>query len=302
MAQGTPIFQKQSSKPYIPTGYEGLAEKSRQKRALAEALMKAGLAGPGDQARSYTQLLGSLAQAWAGKRLLSDADKADEQIRQQQLQAAAVANQQIEADASSGMPYRELAIKHGGNPLLQDRLKAFDHGVERVGDKFIDPRAIRAGSYVEPSLGDDLIRNSDGTVSVNKAKAAAKVAQLGLPINDSVTGRPSLGVYNDPTKPTPPNPLTSAPGFARLSPEDQGFAREHFPREDPSSQQRIVEALSQHIPQGSPLGGPGLPGGPSPEQLKLQPRFPATAQERTLSDGTKAYLVNGKWYDNPEGQ
>ena len=94
--------------PYIPTGYEGLQSQAATKRKIAESLLASRMP---DNARSWAQVLGHIAEAWAGKSLQKDADKADEQVRQAQLQANAVVQSGIEADVQSGMTPHELKLK-----------------------------------------------------------------------------------------------------------------------------------------------------------------------------------------------
>ncbi len=64
-----------SLKPIVmPTGYEEATRKAATKRRLAQMMMERGLGSQGPM-QSWTQVLGQLGSAWAGKRLEKKADK-----------------------------------------------------------------------------------------------------------------------------------------------------------------------------------------------------------------------------------
>lgn len=121
-----PLMANKGQTPYIPTGYEGLQSSVRRKRQIGEALMQQGLAGPGSNVRSWAQVLGSLAQTWAGKSIQKDADKEEASIAEKIKADVAAANQGFEADVQAGLAPELLVQKHGGNPWLKERLDPYE--------------------------------------------------------------------------------------------------------------------------------------------------------------------------------
>ncbi len=121
-----PLLANRGQTPYIPTGYEGLQSSVRRKRQIGEALMQQGLAGPGNNVRSWAQVLGSLAQTWAGKSIQKDADKEEASIAEKIKAEVAQANQAFEADVQAGADPQTLVQKYGGNPWLKERLDPYE--------------------------------------------------------------------------------------------------------------------------------------------------------------------------------
>lgn len=121
-----PIMANRGQTPYIPTGYEGLEQGVQRKRRIADALMQQGLAGPGAGARSWAQLLGSLAQTWAGKSIQKDADKEEQEInakRQAEVQEAITS---FKTDLASGATPGRIMQKYSGNPWTKELLKPYE--------------------------------------------------------------------------------------------------------------------------------------------------------------------------------
>lgn len=117
---GTPLFQSKGSVPYVPTGYESIKSDIAHKRDISTALMKAGLAGPGADARSYAQLLGSLAQAWVGSSTNKDANKEETGLNAQIKAASDTAETGLTTDAAAGMAPDQIIQKWGGNEFVAD--------------------------------------------------------------------------------------------------------------------------------------------------------------------------------------
>jgi len=122
----TPLMANRGQTPYIPTGYEGLEQSVQRKRKIADALMAQGLQGPGAGARSWAQLLGSLAQTWAGKSIQKDADKEQSEIDAKRQAAVQEANAAFEADLAAGAQPSQIVQKYGSNPWLKERMKPFE--------------------------------------------------------------------------------------------------------------------------------------------------------------------------------
>jgi len=204
---GTPLMRSSGQVPYVPTGYEGLQSQAASKRKIAEALLAQGLAGPGASARSWAQVLGSMAQAWAGKSLQKDADKMDQQVREQQMQANAVLQSGIEADVRSGLTPQELAVKWGGVPGGAERLKQFDQPLTNVNGTFINPRNVKEGSLAPQDPNALVNVGEDGSRSINIPRVVAGAAAAGMPLTDA-QGKPMPTHY--PAPGGQPNPVVGA--------------------------------------------------------------------------------------------
>jgi hypothetical protein len=122
----TPTLANKGQTPYIPTGYESLQGSVARKRRIGEALMQQGMAGPQGDVRSWAQLLGSLAQTWAGKSIQKDADKEEASIQEQIKQEVTRANQGFEADLAAGLEPAQLVQKWGSNQWLRARLDPYE--------------------------------------------------------------------------------------------------------------------------------------------------------------------------------
>lgn len=265
-----------------------MQSKAASKRKIAEALLAQGLQGPGPNARSWAQVLGSIAQAWAGKSLQKDADKADEQVRQAQLQANAVVQSGIEADAQSGMTPHELKLKWGGNPLAAERLKQFDQPLTNVNGTFVNTQNVREGSLAPQDPNALVHVRPDGGSDINVPRVVAGAASAGMPLTDA-SGKPMPTHYPAPGGPPPMG--INAPVVKALM-----------------GQQPPVQMAPQSLLEGW-TKGPETMGGQAAADASFaaqQPRFEVNAagtqEVKKLPDGRMAYKINGEWYDNPEGK
>lgn len=197
-----PTMANRGQTPYIPTGYEGLTASAQRKRRIGEALMQKGLAGPGDNVRSWAQVLGSLAQTWAGKSIQASADK-EEGENQKKMQAdIAAANQAFEADVQAGADPQTLVQKHGANPWVRARLAPYE-------------KALAAGltnkqEYAAPTE----MLDKDGkpvTVQINKAGGIRPVeGGLGLPPVMTEIGGKAVALQRRPDGSVLPQNLTDS--------------------------------------------------------------------------------------------
>lgn len=162
----TPVLANKGQTPYIPTGYEGLQSSVQRKRKIADALMAQGLQGPGPNARSWAQLLGSLAQTWAGKSIQKDADKEEASIQEKIKADVMSANQGFEADIASGLGPKELVQKWGGNQWLKERLDPYE-------------KALQQGLENEQTFGDPIdMQDAQGNWVTGAANKAGGVRQV----------------------------------------------------------------------------------------------------------------------------
>lgn len=158
-----PGYISANSMPVIPTGYEALEQQAAHKRALANALLQSGLQGPGDNAHSWTQLLGSLAQTFAGTRLNKQADNTDASIRSQQLGHYNSTIQNIQKDMQDGMDVGGIAQKYGGDPMVQQYVKPLVDAYS----KQLETQAVNRNTVGDPTI----MNGPDGrqTVMLDKA-------------------------------------------------------------------------------------------------------------------------------------
>lgn len=163
----TPLLANKGQTPYIPTGYEGLQNSVSRKRKIADALMSQGLAGPGAGARSWAQLLGSLAQTWAGKSIQKDADKEEAGI-QEKIQADVAAAQAAfrERVTQPGVTPQQIVTEFGSNRWLTNELEPYK--------KAMSTGLSNEQEYAAPTE----MQNADGTfstVQINKAGGARQM-------------------------------------------------------------------------------------------------------------------------------
>jgi hypothetical protein len=125
-----PLTMNKGQTPYIPTGYEGLQQGVARKRKIADALMQQGLEGPGSGARSWAQLLGSMAQAWAGKSIQKDADKAEAEVNQKIQAAMLDARQKFDAARTAGTSQEDLYGLARSSPFLSDEASMLGDVIE----------------------------------------------------------------------------------------------------------------------------------------------------------------------------
>ena len=116
----TPLYQSKGNVPYIPTGYEGLRSDIASKRKIAEAMMAAGMAGPGVNARSWVQLLGSLAQSFAGTMMDRKANREETDMNNNISINQGVSEANFNSAQAMGATNDELTRQFGSDPNLAD--------------------------------------------------------------------------------------------------------------------------------------------------------------------------------------
>lgn len=157
-----PGYASSGAYPVAPTGYEGLQEQIARRRKMGDALLQAGIAGPGANAQSWAQVLGSLAQAWMGKSMTKDADKKEAGLNQQRMQDYAAENQLFDQDIKAGIPVDQMISKYGGHPLLAERMKplveAYTNNLKNKGTVEGAPIDLKGpdgfGTYNRTKSGD----------------------------------------------------------------------------------------------------------------------------------------------------
>lgn len=215
-----PGYASNNSSPVIPTGYEALEGITARKRKLAESMLQAGLQGPGPNARSWTQLLGSLAQAFVGKRLGNQADNAEEDIRNQQLGEYQTATRAFDEDVKAGVSPEEMVARYGGGRYTHERSQMYADILEdkmKNQNKFKDPIRLQGPdggfSTYQPNEAGEFKPLADGLQLPAKME---NINGLAMALQETKPGTVlpqdpnNLGILGPDGKPTINQPLLGA--------------------------------------------------------------------------------------------
>lgn len=116
----------------IPTGFENQQTAIERRRRIADAMLERGLTP--QPARHVAQVLGQLAQAWAGKSLQRDADKMQTSLNDDirgSFQAKLTAFAMDEAKVKSGeMSAHDLVQKYRSDPMLESALEPYSKAMD----------------------------------------------------------------------------------------------------------------------------------------------------------------------------
>lgn len=276
----------------IPTGYEGLQRKSESRRKIADAMLQSGLSGPGPNATSWTQLLGSLAQAWAGKSMQRDADKMDAELGEK-IRADYTNRLGAFYEDAKTLPKDQLVQKYQGDPMLTDALEPYkdawagklksDENLIKDGSYWKREGDIVPGSLQANDLDKSVIHDKDGNAVVNPVKVTASIASQGLQFQDGSTPTWSMA---DPRNPPPaavaPSSAPAAGGdpLAGLTPEERTL---------------LTNELARRARGGAIEGTDLVPNG---DVVPVQTKPPT----HVSADGRPVWEIHGKFYDNPEGK
>ena len=107
----------------LPTGFEAQQRAAASRRQLAEAMLSQGLA-PENNYGSLVQVLGKLAQTWAGRSMQKEADKMDDTVSNNLLEAYSGRRNAFLNDAKT-LSQQQLVEKYGQDPLLQNELDPY---------------------------------------------------------------------------------------------------------------------------------------------------------------------------------
>lgn len=242
----------------IPTQYAQQQQSIAQKRKLAEAMLSQGLSNDPNM-NNWAQVLGKLAQAWAGKSMDNEATKSE-----------GLLNEQIRGDydksvgdffaGAKSAPLAETVQAIARNPLL-----------EGVGKPFQDAYATQ-------------LRERENLIKFGGRSGIRQGDVMGMADND-----PNSMVHQGPNGETFLNePRVAAAGIASGA---------YAPKEIPQTVgqmpgiQRLVGAMS-----GQP------PAAADPELPPVQPEEGVIPGVAGIVNGQKYWVINGKYYDNPEGR
>lgn len=211
----------------IPTGYEPQQRKIASQRKLADIMLEKGLTSQANMS-DWTQVLGQLAQSWAGRHITSKADKAESGLDGQIAGDYSSAIKKFQT--MSGAPNADLGqiveavnanpsmLGAVGKPWVDAFAKRTSDQENRMmfGGKFMREGDI-APNAVDPGKPTDLIRsNPDGSLMTNMPAVNAQriVGGYGeLPIPEGMGGVPGTGV---PMAALPPASVVSPPSTGTI--------------------------------------------------------------------------------------
>lgn len=286
----------------IPTGFETQQQQIASKRKIADAMLAQGLA-PDDNMTNWAQVFGHWAQAWAGKSMQRDTDKATGDLNSQILEAYTGKRAAFNEDAKTMTP-GQLREKYGNDPFLTEDLKPYDEaftsGLKNKQELVKDGSVwrmkgdIQSGQAVTPDYNDAVIPDGNGNLTVNPVKVTASVAAQGLPIN----GYPMSMPMPKPGVPGNYSGLTSAmmnPGAGAQPPAAAPMsAAQGNPLLQKVFTTKLISPEEMQQVQASlgPNGNGALSGLMQQYGIKIGKQI----------DGKNYYQINGQWYDNPEGK
>lgn len=239
--------------PFDPTAK--LTQSVARKRKLAELLMGLGL-----RQQNYVhpmQVLGQMAQAYAGNRMDSSADK-EQDAMLEALKATVSQDMGVVTSGNATKEQMAAALARSGQYMPDLVTKPLEEAAKEEATFFARPRyqvhgninydqrTMRPGQVVAGSPNDLVMRNPDGTMSVNPTAFAANLYQnaaRGGTLDDSAmqagpNGVPSVAIPSaaDPFQVPQydPNQIQPMP-----PPDEETFFKENW--EDP----RIREIAKQ---------------------------------------------------------
>lgn len=278
----------------MPMNYQSEESKIAAKKKIADALIQRGLT-PNKGMISPLEVIGSMAQAFAGKRLDSRASKMEDDLSDRVKGAYADARGQMQNDVAAGMTPQQIAEKYGSNPLLENDVKPYADafgenlkGRERIVNLGSAAGYGRVGDYMGKPLPNDPNKpvwvGSNGQAEVNPVAATAAmyrnpnlVDPSSMPTSAPIPtpGMPQTAAAPVGSGVTPsPAPAGANVDLSLLSPEEQAILQNEIKRRG------SLPPSSRNMPFGNPLRPP--PSG--------------------TAGGKPYWIVNGVPYDNPEGK
>lgn len=281
-----------------PTGFEGLEQKAKTRRALAAAM--ATQAGSTAPVGSWAQVLAQVLEGYGSKKLERDADKADTEYNDKLTKAYATATDQFNTDAKTLTP-EQLQAKYAGNPYVEDLLKPFSEaftsrlknaetientpqGYQRAGDlvgkgpiadlnKGVIPDLNHPGSWMINPLAVARAQTSQ----MVPADSASAMALMGMRFNPTtgVTTSGETGAQTTPPyyAPQPDTPGSFTPG--NIGQVESGN-RDFNPDGSPVTSVKGAMYRMQVMPSTARAPGFGVKPVPA-DILALDPRDPRRA-------------------------
>ena len=193
------VTQVKAPQLYLPTGYEGLQQSAAAKRKIADAMWASGMNGNPNKV-SIAQVLGDLAQMWAGKSMGKEADKLDLEAKEAMGQDYRMQFAQFSQDAKVLSP-ADMVAKYGSNPWFQEALKPYEGAMEAGmkegqqmgfwdGQRWARKDQVAPGSYKANDPNSSVIRGQDGSWQINPVKITASIASQGIPVEQGTYSLP----------------------------------------------------------------------------------------------------------------
>lgn len=286
----------------MPTGYEQQQKAAESKRRLAKLMLEKGLS-PERNMQSWTQVLGHLAETWAGKSMDKKADKMDAEVASQMSKDFAAKVAGFSADRGTLSP-EQMVDKYSFDPMMSEQTKPYvealtarlKNGAEGIvfGDQYRLKSGLKDGEFKANDPNDAVLRGPGNTFVTNNARMTAALGAQGF--MDSNGQRPQYSMPDPmaggqaPTAPgmqapagAPPAPTEGGMDLSLLSDDEkQIMSRELQRRAGGGAGVTSYTPPHPNVPLGSPLSAQKPPSG--------------------LVNGKPYWLINGVPYDNAEGK
>lgn len=260
----------------IPTQYAPQQQSIAQKRKLAEAMLSQGLANDPNM-NNWTQVLGKLAQAWAGKSMDKEATKMEGTLNQTIYDDYNKRRGDFNTQ-TSGMSPQQVVQTFGADPMLADDVKPYRDAMARALTEREDLRdfggrvGVRTGDVMGQVNNDpnkDVLIGPDGQMMINPVKATSNALSSGSLVLEG-----------------PPATSAPMPGAERLTTAMAG----QQPTQQPSA---MTEPLTFQAVEGAlkTLGPQGAVGLLQRNGNTVRVNSPEEAMQ--LPKGTKLILPDG---------
>ena len=245
----------------VGTGFEQQQAMAAAKQKLAEAMLQKGLES--EQMVSPLQVLGHLAQSYAGKNLQNQAIGDQAKVAQSLREARQQLGNEVFTKVRAGATPEQIFQEYGANPLVADLIKpqadAYAEGLK--GDQGItelNGRFVRKGQAVGQINNDPnhpVLQGQNGELSLNWPYVTSQVAAHGNPLQ---------GLAAD-GKTVVPYPTTGQmPSMQRLGAAMQNVQNPQTPQQQqPVPQPQAPTADGQkyvqvHTPEQYQMLAPGM--------------------------------------------
>jgi hypothetical protein len=249
--------------------------------------------------RSWTQVLGQAASAFAGKRLDKKADKITDDMHQRMRDDYARKVAEFSADEGTLDPTK-MTQKWRGDPMMTDNLDPYQDAMaaglkERgehtnFGGQWRQKGDIQPGEYEPNKPTDSVLRGPDNSFVINPVRTTASLsAQPNVSISNPVTSMQDPMARGAPPMQPPPMQPPGAPAqpagagidTSLLTPDERAIMQKELQRRAGTG--GSYSPPNPNTPMGNPLSAQKAPAG-------------------TTTDGQPYWIINGVPYDNPEGR
>ena len=298
----------------IPTGFENQQIEVDRKRRIADAMLARGLT-PQNDMRHWAQLVGQMAQAWAGKSMQRGADRQQQSLNDAisgSYQGKLNAFRDWEGQLKRGeITVDQLVQEFRGDPMLEQALEPYTKAMESraSADQRINYRLA-----IDPATGQVVTRGVSDAGTVTNAPEGFQLPNTNI---SNVNG-----VATDLAATAPGTILPQSATDVVVRNQSGNFV----PNVPAIMSTRVSQGFGGGIPTSTP--DPGITSeGPTPANNTItreeaarilasmngdQQRFDAWRAQTGVKiagvpqavqvDGKTYYIIDGRAFDNPEGR